>query len=67
MEATPGEILGEDEEHAFVRDYATGDTRVRTGIAWLEEADLLSREENWRQRVPLDAAGGDGGGGQEKT
>ncbi len=44
--ATAGEILGEDEEHAFVRDSATDDTRVRTAIAWLEEADLLSREEN---------------------
>ena len=41
--ATPGEILGEDEEHAFVRDSASDDTRVRTAIAWLEEADLLSR------------------------
>ena len=44
--ATAGEILGEDEENAFVRDSATDDTRVRTAIAWLEEADLLSREEN---------------------
>ena len=44
--ATAGEILGEDEEHAFVRDSATDDTRVRTAIAWLEEVDLLSREEN---------------------
>ena len=44
--ATAGEILGEDDEHAFVRDSATDDTRVRTAIAWLEEADLLSREEN---------------------
>ena len=44
--ATAGEILGEDEESAFVRDSATDDTRVRTAIAWLEEADLLSREEN---------------------
>ena len=44
--ATSGEILGEDEEKAFVRDSATDDTRVRTAIAWLEEADLLSREEN---------------------
>ena len=44
--ATPGEILGEDEERAFERDSATDDTRVRTAIAWLEEADLLSREEN---------------------
>ena len=44
--ASPGEILGEDEEKAFERDSATDDTRVRTAIAWLEEADLLSREEN---------------------
>ena len=44
--ATAGEILGEDEENAFVRDSATDDTRVRTAIAWLEEVDLLSREEN---------------------
>ena len=44
--ATAGEILGEDEEHAFVRDSATDDTRVRTAIAWLEEVELLSREEN---------------------
>ena len=44
--ATPGEILGEDEDKAFERDSATDDTRVRTAIAWLEEADLLSREEN---------------------
>ena len=50
--ATPGEILGEDEEHAFVRDSATDDTRVRTAIAWLEEADLLSREENVVQVFP---------------
>ena len=48
--ATPGEILGEDEESAFERDPATDDTRVRTAIAWLEEAELLSREEN-RVRV----------------
>ena len=44
--ATAGEILGEDEEKAFVRDSATDDTRVRTAIAWLEEAHFLSREEN---------------------
>ena len=44
--ATAGEILGEDEEHAFVRDSATDDTRVRTAIAWLEEVELLNREEN---------------------
>lgn len=44
--ATAGEILGEDGEKAFERDSATDDTRMRTAIVWLEEADLLSREEN---------------------
>ena len=44
--ATAGEILGEDDENAFERDSATDDTRVRTAIAWLEEAVLLTREEN---------------------
>ena len=44
--ATAGEILLEDEEKAFERDSATDDTRVRTAIAWLEDAVLLTREEN---------------------
>ena len=44
--ATAGEILVEDEENAFERDSATDDTRVRTAVAWLEESQLLSREEN---------------------
>ncbi len=44
--ATAGEILGEDEDKAFERDRATDDTRVRTAVAWLEEAELLTREEN---------------------
>ena len=44
--ATAGEILGEDEEHVFERDSATDDTRVRTAVAWLEEAALLTREAN---------------------
>ena len=44
--ATAGEILLEDEEKEFERDSATDDTRVRTAIAWLEEAVLLTREEN---------------------
>ena len=44
--ATAGEILGEDEENAFERDSATDDNRVRTAVAWLEDAELLSREEN---------------------
>ncbi len=50
--ATPGEILGEDEERAFERDSATDDTRVRTAVAWLEEAVLLTREENRVQVFP---------------
>ena len=50
--ATAGEILGEDEENIFERDSATDDTRVRTAVAWLEEAVLLSREENRVQVFP---------------
>ena len=44
--ATAGEILLEDDEKVFERDSATDDTRVRTAVAWLEEAVLLTREEN---------------------
>ena len=50
--ATSGEILGEDEDAAFERDSATDDTRVRTAISWLEEAELLTREENRVQVFP---------------
>ena len=50
--ATAGEILGEDEEKIFERDSATDDTRVRTAVAWLEEAELLTREENFVQVFP---------------
>ena len=50
--ATSGEILGQDEDAAFQRDSATDDTRVRTAISWLEEAQLLSREENRVQVFP---------------
>ncbi len=50
--ATAGEILGEDDDAAFERDSATDDTRVRTAISWLEEAQLLSREENRVQVFP---------------
>ena len=50
--ATAGEILGEDEEKAFERDSATDDTRVRTAVAWLEESELLTREENVVQVFP---------------
>ncbi|WP_419864653.1 RecQ family ATP-dependent DNA helicase [Candidatus Poriferisodalis sp.] len=44
--ATPGEILVEEETEDFQRDSATDDTRVRTAVAWLEEAELLVRDEN---------------------
>ena len=50
--ATTGEILGEDEDQAFERDSHTNDTRVRTAVAWLEEAKLLTREENRVQVFP---------------
>ena len=50
--ATTGEILGEDEDKAFQRDSATDDTRVRTAVAWLEESELLTREENSVQVFP---------------
>jgi len=44
--ATAGEMLIEDEDKEFRRDSVTDDTRVRTAISWLEEAKLLTREEN---------------------
>ena len=44
--ATTGEILAEEDDGTFERDTATDDTRVRTAVAWLEEAMLLAREEN---------------------
>ena len=50
--ATPGEILVEDDDNAFARDSATDDTRVKTAVAWLEEAALLRREENRVQVFP---------------
>ena len=50
--ATAGEILREDDEGAFERDSATDDTRVRTAVAWLEEAVLLTREANRVQVFP---------------
>ncbi len=50
--ATAGEILGEEDEGMFVRDSSTEDTRVRTAVSWLEEATLLSREENAVQVFP---------------
>ena len=50
--ATPGEILAEDKEAGFERDSTTDDTRVRTAVSWLEEAQLLTREENLVQIFP---------------
>ena len=44
--ATPGEILLEHDEHAFRRDTNTDDTRIKTAIAWLEDARLVQRDEN---------------------
>ena len=52
VEATAGEILGADEEKAFERDSNTDDSRVRTAVASLEEAVLLTREENRVQVFP---------------
>jgi ATP-dependent DNA helicase RecQ len=50
--ATPGEIVREEKDREFERDSATDDTRVKTAVAWLEEAKLLSREENRVQVFP---------------
>lgn len=50
--ATPGEIVKEEKDHEFERDSATDDTRVKTAVAWLEEAKLLRREENRVQVFP---------------
>ena len=44
--ATPGEILREDDDLDWERDSATDDTRVKTAVSWLEDAVLLTREEN---------------------
>ncbi|MFV0333375.1 MAG: RecQ family ATP-dependent DNA helicase [Tropicimonas sp.] len=50
--ATPGEIVRAERDHDFVRDSATDDTRVKTAVSWLEEAALVSREENRVQVFP---------------
>ena len=36
----------------FSEDSATDDTRTRTAVAWLEESQLLNREENRVQIFP---------------
>lgn len=50
--ATSGEIVRAERDREFERDSATDDTRVRTAVAWLEEATLLNREENRVQVFP---------------
>ena len=50
--ATPGEIVREEKDQEFERDSSTDDTRVKTAVAWLEEATLLEREENRVQVFP---------------
>ena len=50
--ATSGEIVREEKDRDFVRDSATDDTRVKTAVSWLEEAALVSREENRVQVFP---------------
>ena len=50
MVATPGEILREDEDLDW--DSATDDTRVKTAVSWLEDAVLLTLEENYVQIFP---------------
>jgi ATP-dependent DNA helicase RecQ len=46
--ATPGEILREDDDAEFSSsdDKGTDDTRVKTAVSWLEEAEILQRDEN---------------------
>jgi ATP-dependent DNA helicase RecQ len=50
--ATPGEIVREEKDQEFERDKTTDDTRVKTAVAWLEEATRCSREENRVQVFP---------------
>lgn len=50
--ATSGEIVRAERDQEFERDSATDDTRVKTAVSWLEEATLLTREENRVQIFP---------------
>ena len=50
--ATTGEILLNEEEREFHRDSHTDDTRMRTAVSWLEEADLLRRYDNLTNIFP---------------
>lgn len=50
--ATSGEIVRQEHDREFQRESATDDTRVKTALSWLEEAKLLTREENRVQVFP---------------
>ena len=50
--ATAGEIVRSEKDLEFERDSATDDTRVKTAVSWLEEATLVTREENRVQIFP---------------
>lgn len=50
--ATSGEIVRAELDREFERETTTDDTRVKTAVSWLEEASLLSREENKVQVFP---------------
>ncbi|UWP88439.1 RecQ family ATP-dependent DNA helicase [Aliiroseovarius crassostreae] len=50
--ATSGEIVRSEKDLEFERDSATDDTRVKTAVSWLEEATLVTREENRVQIFP---------------
>ncbi|MDP2520120.1 RecQ family ATP-dependent DNA helicase [Shimia thalassica] len=50
--ATAGEIVRSERDLEFERDSTTDDTRVKTAVSWLEEATLVSREENRVQIFP---------------
>lgn len=50
--ATSGEIVRHEQDREFQRESATDDTRVKTALSWLEEARLLTREENRVQVFP---------------
>lgn len=50
--ATAGEIVRSEKDLEFEKDSATDDTRVKTAVSWLEEATLVSREENRVQIFP---------------
>ncbi len=62
--ATSGEIVKEELDREFQRDSTTDDTRVKTAVAWLEEAKLLRREENRVQVFPASLSGARSRAGQ---